>query len=169
MWPRPRGFRAACRARDAEIAFSPGFWWGTTVLPGAPITIEDIHNVTAITYPQVCRTAMTGEGLKDILEGAADNLFNPDPYYRQGGDMIRCGGVGYTIDPVKAAGQRISEMFLLRTGQPVEASKEYVVAGWACTNEGVDGPPVWDLVQQQVARTKAVRVEPAGLVKVGGT
>ena len=155
--------------RDAEIALSPGFWWGTTVLPGAPITIEDIHNVTAITYPQVCRTLMTGERLKEVLEGAADNLFNPDPYHRQGGDMIRCGGVGYTIDPAKPMGQRISEMLLLRTGRSVEASKEYAVAGWACTNEGVDGPPVWDLVEQHVARTKAVRVEPAGLVKVVGT
>jgi sulfur-oxidizing protein SoxB len=154
--------------RDAEIALSPGFWWGTTVLPDAPITIEDIHNATAITYPQVCRTSMSGERLKEILEGAADNVFNPDPYYQQGGDMLRCGGIGYTIDPAKPAGWRISDMVALRSGRPIEGSKEYVVAGWACTNEDVDGPPIWDLVERHVARTKTVRIEPASAVKVVG-
>ena len=157
---------ALLEQRDAEVGFSPGFWWGTTVLPGSPITIEDIHNVTAISYPQVCRRAMTGAQLKELLEGAADNVFNPDPYYQQGGDMIRGGGLGYTIDPAKSAGQRISEMYLLRTGEPIEASKEYVVAGWACTSEGVDGPPIWDIVEQHIAHKKIVRAEPACRVKV---
>ena len=153
---------------NAEIAFSPGFWWGTTVLPGTPITVEDIHNVTAISYPDVCRRSITGEQLNAILEGAADKVFNPDPYYQQGGDMIRCGGLGYTIDPTKPAGQRISEMFVLRTGQPVQANKEYIVTGWACTNEGADGPPIWDVVEHHIARTKIVRGEPASRVKVVG-
>jgi sulfur-oxidizing protein SoxB len=160
---------ALLEQRDAEIAFSPGLWWGTTVLPGAPVTVEDIHNVTAITYPQVCRRSMTGEQLKDVLEGAADNVFNPDPYYQQGGDMIRCGGLGYTIDPAKPAGLRISEMLVLRTGQPVQANREYAVTGWACTNEGMDGPPIWDVIEQHIARTKIVRAEPTGRIKVIGT
>jgi S-sulfosulfanyl-L-cysteine sulfohydrolase len=160
---------ALLEQRDAEIAISPGLWWGTTVLPGAPITVEDIHNVTAITYPQVCRRSMSGEQLKDVLEAAADNVFNPDPYYQQGGDMIRCGGLGYTIDPAKPTGQRISDMLVLRTGEPVAADREYAVTGWACTNEGVDGPPIWDVIEQHIIRSKIVRAEPAGRVKVIGT
>ncbi len=95
---------ALIEERDAEIALSPGFRWGTSVLPGAPITVEDIHNATAITYPNVYRMTMTGARLKEILEDVADNLFNPDPYYQQGGDMVRCGGLGYTIDPAKPPG-----------------------------------------------------------------
>jgi sulfur-oxidizing protein SoxB len=112
---------------------------------------------------------MTGAQLKDVLEGAADNVFNPDPYYQQGGDMIRCGGLAYTIDPAKPAGQRISDMLVLRTSQPVETNKDYAVTGWACTNEGVDGPPIWDVVEQHIARTKIVRAEPVGRVKIIGT
>ena len=96
---------ALLKERDAEIALSPGFRWGTSVLPGQPITVEDIHNATAITYPQVYRRPMTGEQLKAVLEDVADNLFNPDPYYQQGGDMVRCGGLGYAIDIVKADGR----------------------------------------------------------------
>jgi sulfur-oxidizing protein SoxB len=109
---------------------------------------------------------MTGERLKEVLEDAADNIFNPDPYYQQGGDMLRCGGIGYTIDPSKRAGERISEMVALRSGQPIEAHKEYAVAGWACTNEWVDGPPIWDLVERHVSWRKTAWVEPAGHVKV---
>src|SRR5262249_17718743 len=101
---------ALLKERDAEISLSPGFRWGTTVRPGQPITVEDIHNATAITYPQVYRISMTGERLKDVLEDVADNLFNPDPYYQQGGDMVRCGGLGYAIDVSKPIGQRISAM-----------------------------------------------------------
>ena len=96
---------ALLKERDAEIALSPGFRWGTSVLPGQPITLEDIHNATAITYPQVYRMSMNGQRLKDVLEDVADNLFNPDPYYQQGGDMVRCGGLGYAIDISKPIGQ----------------------------------------------------------------
>jgi sulfur-oxidizing protein SoxB len=145
--------------RDAEIALSPGFRWGTSVLPGAPITVEDIHNATAITYPQVYRQQMTGARLKEILEDVADNLFNPDPYYRQGGDMVRCGGLGYTIDTAKPMGGRISGLTHLKSGQPIDAAREYTVAGWASVNEGTEGPPVWELVETYVARKKAVRIE----------
>ncbi len=95
---------ALMQERDAEFALSAGFWWGTSVLPGSPITVEDVHNVTSITFSQVCRTSLSGGRLKEVLEGAADNLVHPDPYYRQGGDTIRCGGIGYTIDVGKPVG-----------------------------------------------------------------
>jgi S-sulfosulfanyl-L-cysteine sulfohydrolase len=160
---------ALIKERDAEIVLSPGFRWGTSVLPDAPITIEDIHNATAITYPQVYRMAMTGQRLKEILEDVADNLFNPDPYYQQGGDMVRCGGLGYAIDVSKPVGQRISAMTHLKTGKPIEPAKEYTVAGWASVNEGTEGPPVWDLVERYVAAEKTVRIAPNQSVKVSGT
>jgi sulfur-oxidizing protein SoxB len=160
---------ALIEERDAEIALSPGTRWGMSILPGTPITIEDIHNATAITYPQAYRLPMSGAQLKLILEDAADNLFNPDPYYQQGGDMIRTGGLGYVIDVGKSAGSRISDMILLATGRPVDADRTYVVAGWASMNEGTEGPPVWDVVESYVARQKTVRCEPRSVVKVVGT
>src|SRR5450755_1824450 len=159
---------ALLKERDAEIALSPGFRWGTSVLPGQPITVEDIHNATAITYPQVYRMAMSGARLKEVLEDVADNLFNPDPYYQQGGDMVRCGGLGYAIDVGKPIGQRISAMTHLKSGQPIESKKEYVVAGWASVNEGTQGPPVWELVERYVAAEKTVRVTPNSSVKISG-
>jgi S-sulfosulfanyl-L-cysteine sulfohydrolase len=155
---------ALIEERDAEIALSPGFWWGTSLLPGASITIEDIHNMTSIAFPEVCRSPMTGERLKAVLEDVADNLFNPDPYYQQGGDMIRCGGVGYTIDPRKPYGQRIADMTLLKGGQRIEAAREYVVASWACGADTVEGPPIWDLVERYVARKKVVSAAPASAI-----
>jgi sulfur-oxidizing protein SoxB len=159
---------ALLKQRDAEIALSPGFRWGTSVLPGAPITVEDIHNATAITYPQVYRLPMTGERLKEVLEDVADNLFNPDPYYQQGGDMVRCGGLGYAIDVSKPIGSRISAMTHLKSGKPIDPKKEYVVAGWASVNEGTQGPPVWELVERYVAAEKTVRVTPNSSVKISG-
>jgi sulfur-oxidizing protein SoxB len=159
---------ALLKERDAEIALSPGFRWGTSVLPGAPITVEDIHNATAITYPQVYRMGMTGERLKEVLEDVADNLFNPDPYYQQGGDMVRCGGLGYAIDVSKPIGSRISAMTHLKSGKPIEPKKEYTVAGWASVNEGTQGPPVWELVERYVAAQKTVRVTPNSSVKISG-
>jgi len=159
---------ALLEERDAEIALSPGFRWGTSVLPGAAITVEDIHNATAITYPQVYRQTMTGARLKEILEDVADNLFNPDPYYQQGGDMVRCGGLGYTIDIGKPMGSRISGLTHLKSGKPIGAARDYTVAGWASVNEGTEGPPVWELVEKYVARRKTVKVEPNLSVKVVG-
>ena len=159
---------ALLKERDAEIALSPGFRWGTSVLPGQPITVEDIHNATAITYPQVYRLPMTGERLKEVLEDVADNLFNPDPYYQQGGDMVRCGGLGYAIDVSKPIGSRISAMTHLKSGKPIDPKKEYVVAGWASVNEGTQGPPVWELVERYVAAEKTVRVAPNSSVKISG-
>ncbi len=159
---------ALLKERDAEIALSPGFRWGTSVLPGQAITVEDIHNATAITYPQVYRMSMTGERLKEVLEDVADNLFNPDPYYQQGGDMVRCGGLGYAIDVSKSIGQRISAMTHLKSGDAIEPKKEYVVAGWASVNEGTEGPPVWELVERYVAANKTVRLEQNTSVKISG-
>ena len=159
---------ALLKERDAEIALSPGFRWGTSVLPGQAITMEDIHNATAITYPQVYRMSMSGERLKEVLEDVADNLFNPDPYYQQGGDMVRCGGLGYAIDVGKPIGQRISAMTQLKLGKPIEPKKEYVVAGWASVNEGTQGPPVWELVERYIAAEKTVRVAPNSSVKISG-
>src|SRR5205085_6775698 len=157
---------ALIEERDAEIALSPGFRWGTSVLPGSAITVEDIHNANAITYPQVYRQQMTGARLKEILEDVADNLFNPDPYYQQGGDMVRCGGLGYTIDVGAPMGSRISGLTHLKSGQPLDAAREYTVAGWASVNEGTQGPPVWELVEKYLVRKKVVRVDAATNVKV---
>ena len=159
---------ALLKERDAEIALSPGFRWGTSVLPGQAITMEDIHNATAITYPQVYRMAMTGERLKEVLEDVADNLFNPDPYYQQGGDMVRCGGLGYAIDVSKPIGQRISAMTHLKSGEAIEPKKEYVVAGWASVNEGTEGPPVWEVVERYIGAAKTVRLEQNTSVKISG-
>jgi sulfur-oxidizing protein SoxB len=138
--------------RDAEIALSPGFRWGVSLLPGQTITAEDIYNATAITYPAAYRTTMTGARLKEVLEDVADNLFNPDPYYQQGGDMVRTGGLAYTIDVAQPIGRRIRDLTLTRTGAPIETAKDYTVAGWASVNEGTEGPPIWDVVMHHIRR-----------------
>lgn len=143
--------------READIALSPGFRWGASVLPGQDITLEDIYNVTAMTYPAAYRSEMTGARLKEVLEDVADNLFNPDPYYQQGGDMVRVGGMGYTIDVANAMGNRISNMTLLKTGDPIDPDKTYVVAGWASVGEGTEGPPIWDVVTSHIKRVGTVQ------------
>jgi sulfur-oxidizing protein SoxB len=152
--------------RDAEIALSPGFRWGNSLLPGRDITREDIYNATAITYPATYRMPMPGARLKEILEDVGDNLFNPDPYYQQGGDMVRVGGVSYTIDIGKPMGSRISDLTLLRDSHPIEPSKDYVVAGWASVNEGTEGPPIWDVVINHVGKKKVVAPKESGHVRV---
>jgi sulfur-oxidizing protein SoxB len=160
--------QALLAERDAEIALSPGFRWGATLLPGEEIRLEDVYAQTAITYPAVYRNEMTGAFLKEVLEDVADNLFNPDPYYQQGGDMVRVGGLAYAIDVGQPIGQRISEMTLLRTGEKIDPGKTYAVAGWASVNEGTEGPPVWELVSRWIERQKVVRVEETRAVKVTG-
>lgn len=149
---------AMLEERDAEIALSPGFRWGASLLPGQEITVEDVHNHTSITYPNVYRTEFNGEFLKVILEDVADNLFNVDPYYQQGGDMVRVGGMGYTIDVDKPIGSRISNMTLLKDGSPIDASRNYVVAGWASVNEGTEGPPAYDLVAKHIENKGTVNI-----------
>ena len=160
--------QAMIAERDVEIALSPGFRWGGTVLPGDPVTFEAITNATAITYPACYRTTMTGKQLKDVLEDVADNIFHPDPYFQGGGDMVRVGGVGYAIDVSQSVGKRISGLTHLKTGAPLEADKSYAVAGWASINQGVEGPPIWEVVERFVADTKTIRVEPNNAVKVSG-
>ena len=165
--------QALITERDAEIALSPGFRWGASLLPGQPITREDIYNMTAITYPDVYRVAMTGSDLKAILEDVADNLFNPDPYYQQGGDMVRVGGLGFAINPAEKAGNRISQMTLLPTREtpseePIDPARSYMVAGWASVNQGVEGPAVYDLLSSYIQSQKVVSVPPNDHVKIIG-
>lgn len=160
--------QALMAERDAEIALSPGFRWGASLLPGQAITVDDVHNMTAITYPNVYRQEMTGAMLKVILEDVADNLFNPDPYYQQGGDMVRVGGMGYRITPGQPMGARISDMTHLASGAPIDPAKTYTVAGWASVNEGTDGPPVYDLVADHIRRQGTVSVPPNRSVQVAG-
>ena len=154
--------------READIAMSPGVRWGPSLIPGQDITREDIFNVTSMTYGKAYRTGMTGEFIKVILEDVADNIFNPDPYYQQGGDMVRIGGMGYRIDINQPQGSRISEMVLLRTGEAIDPSKTYVVAGWASVNEGTEGPQIWDVVESHIRKQGTVRVTPNESVKVIG-
>ncbi|MGE0700218.1 MAG: thiosulfohydrolase SoxB [Hyphomicrobiaceae bacterium] len=159
---------AILQQRDAEIALSPGIRWGTSLLPGQDITFEDITNATAMTYPACYRMTMSGKRLKEVLEDVADNIFNPDPFYQQGGDMVRTGGLGYTIDVAKPIGQRISGMTMLKSGNSVEADKDYVVAGWASINQGTEGPPIWDVVARHIEAAKVVAPRETDAVKVVG-
>jgi sulfur-oxidizing protein SoxB len=140
--------------KDAQIAFSPGFRWGTSLLPGSAITMEHLLDQTAMSYPQTTLTEMSGERIKLVLEDVADNLFNPDPYLQQGGDMVRVGGLSYAIEPTAPAGGRIQDMRL--AGTPIEAGKTYKVAGWAPVAAGVQGEPVWDLVARWLRAQKSV-------------
>ena len=159
---------ALINEREADIAMSPGVRWGPSILPGQDITREDIWNVTSMSYPNAYRTEMTGEFIHVILEDVGDNLFNPDPYYQQGGDMVRVGGLGYRIDVNKPQGQRISEMTLLKTGEAIDPSKTYVVAGWASVNEGTEGPPIWDVVENHIRNLGTVTVQENTSVDVVG-
>ncbi|MEC7762214.1 MAG: thiosulfohydrolase SoxB [Pseudomonadota bacterium] len=152
--------------READIAMSPGVRWGPSLLPGDNITREDIWNVTSMSYPNAYRTEMTGEFIHTILEDVADNLFNPDPYYQQGGDMVRIGGMGYRIDITKPQGSRITEMTLLKTGEAIDPAKTYQVAGWASVNEGTEGPPIWDVVESHIKKLGTVTLDPNTSVEV---
>jgi sulfur-oxidizing protein SoxB len=146
---------ALMAVKGADAGFSPGFRWGTTILPGEPITMERLMDQTAITYPYSSLTAMKGEQIKGIMEDVCDNLFNPDPYYQQGGDMVRVGGIQYTVAPNSVMGKRISDMTL--NGKPIEADKTYKVAGWAPVAEGATGVPVWDVVAEYLRAKKTIK------------
>ena len=152
--------------KGAEIAFSPGFRWGTSLLPGQAITMEHLMDQTAITYPHTTVNELTGETIKTILEDVADNLFNPDPYYQQGGDMVRVGGLAYTCDPNGKMGSRISGMIL--KGRPVDAAKKYKVAGWAPVAEGASGEPIWDLMAAYLRDRKTIKPKRLNLPKLIG-
>jgi sulfur-oxidizing protein SoxB len=157
------------KMKDAEIAFSPGFRWGTSLLPGDPITMENLLDQTAITYPYTTLTPMTGEFIKTVLEDVCDNLFNPDPYYQQGGDMVRVGGLQYRCDPTAKMGSRITAMSL--GGKPIEASKTYRVAGWAPVSEeakNAGGEPIWDLMARYLRDVKTVKPVKLNLPELQG-
>ncbi|MGW8367234.1 MAG: thiosulfohydrolase SoxB [Gammaproteobacteria bacterium] len=141
----------------AEIALSPGFRWGTTVLPGQAVTMEHVLDQTCITYPETYVREMTGEEIKLILEDVADNLFNPDPFYQQGGDMVRVGGMNYVCDPTASAGQRVSAM-TLDNGKAVDAAKRYLVSGWATVGSQSPGRPVWDIVAEYLRDRKVASI-----------
>jgi S-sulfosulfanyl-L-cysteine sulfohydrolase len=152
--------------RDTQISLSPGFRWGTTLLPGDDITMDDLYTETAMSYPQVYRNEMTGAQLKEILEDVCDNLFNKDPFFQQGGDMVRVGGMSYTCAVNETIGNRISDMRLTATGEPLDASSTYVVGGWASVNEGVEGPAIYDLMESYLTRLGTVNVPDERSVKV---
>ena len=145
---------ALMAVKGAEIAFSPGFRWGTSLLPGQPILMEHVLDQTALTYPATTLTDMPGEMIKTVLEDVADNLFNADPYMQQGGDMVRVGGLQYAIDPNESIGKRISDMRL--AGKPIDPKKTYKVAGWASVQENVQGEPIWDVVAKYLRDQKVL-------------
>ncbi|MBL8318469.1 MAG: thiosulfohydrolase SoxB [Burkholderiaceae bacterium] len=165
---------ALMEVQGADLAFSPGFRWGTSLLPGEAITRELLMDQLAITYPYATLTSMSGETIKTVLEDVADNLFNPDPYYQQGGDMVRVGGMSYTMDPNAKMGSRIGDMRL--GDKPIEAGKTYKVAGWApVAEEAKNAPgvkPVWEVVEawlkSQGGRVKPRRVNMPALVGMAG-
>lgn len=157
---------ALMEVKGADAAFSPGFRWGTTLLPGDPITMERLMDQTAITYPETTLNTMTGETIKTIMEDVCDNLFNVDPYYQQGGDMVRVGGIEYTVNPNATIGKRITDMRI--KGKPVEADKTYKVAGWAPVGEGVEGEPIWEVAAAYLRDRKVIRGVKLNTPKIAG-
>jgi sulfur-oxidizing protein SoxB len=157
---------ALIAVKGAQIAFSPGFRWGTTLLPGQTILMEHVLDQTAITYPYTTLNDLSGEMIKTILEDVADNLFNPDPYLQQGGDMVRVGGLTYAIDPNAKMGSRISDMRL--GGEPIDPKKTYKVAGWAPVAEGAQGEPVWDVVARFLRDQKVLKPRKLNLPTIKG-
>jgi len=145
---------ALMEVQDAEIAFSPGFRWGVSVLPGQDITFDHVMTQTGLTYPVVTRNPMTGEFIKTVLEDVADNIFNTDPYYQQGGDMVRVGGLKFAIDPTVTIGKRITDMEL--NGEKIMPGKSYMVAGWASVAQPLEGRPIWDVVSEYLRNQKTV-------------
>ncbi len=158
---------AQIEVQGADMAFSPGFRWGVSLLPGEAITREALMSQTAITYPKATLNTITGENLKTIMEGIADNLFHEDPYYQMGGDMVRTAGLKYTIDPTAKMDHRISDMEI--NGSKVEASKEYLVAGWAAVNPVPKGRPIWDIVEEYLKSIKVVKIDKPNVPKLKGS
>ena len=157
---------AIMEVKGADIGFSPGFRWGTTLLPGSAITFEHLMDQTAITYPHTTLTEMKGERVKEILEDIADNLYNPDPYYQQGGDMVRVGGMSYVCDPNAAAGRRVSDMRL--NDKPMTAERIYKVAGWAPVDPSASGEPVWDVVGRWLRDKKIIGTRKVNVPRLVG-
>ncbi len=158
---------ALTTVNDAQISLSPGFRWGTTVLPGQAITMENVLDQTCITYPETYRREMGGAEIKLILEDVADNLFNKDPYFQQGGDMVRVGGLDYVCEPAGAMGERVTNM-TLNDGTPIEASKKYVVSGWATVGSQSPGRPIWDVVADYLRDQDGVKISKLNSPKLKG-
>ena len=158
---------ALLKENDAEISLSPGFRWGTTLPTNNTITMEHVLDQTCMTYPETYRREMSGKNLKLILEDVCDNLFNPNPYYQQGGDMVRVGGMNYTCKPNESIGHRIDNM-TLDSGKAIEDDKNYIVAGWATVNEKAPGPPVWDQVATYIKNQDSVKVDTVNTPKLIG-
>jgi S-sulfosulfanyl-L-cysteine sulfohydrolase len=154
---------ALLRRGDAQIAFSPGFRWGITILPGQEITLEDVYSHTAVTYPNSWVREMTGSEIHQVMEDVADNLFHPDPYYRQGGDMVRLGGLTYAIDPSRRAGKRIFDIRV--AGRPLDVDRRYKATGWASLGEA-NGPPAWDVVADHLRSVRRVKLNPRARVRL---
>ena len=159
--------RALLKEKQAEIAFSPGFRWGTTLLPGEPITLEHLMDQTAITYPNTTLNELSGAQIKAILEDVADNVFHADPYLQQGGDMVRVGGMSYRLEPKAKIGHRISALEI--AGKPLHSTKRYKVAGWAPVAEGITGEPIWDVVARYLRATGTVPPLKAQQPRLAGT
>jgi S-sulfosulfanyl-L-cysteine sulfohydrolase len=149
---------------DAEVAFSPGFRWGVTIVPGQEITLEDVYSHTGLSYPNCLARELNGAEIHRIMEDVADNLFHPDPYYRQGGDMVRVGGIAYTIDPRRPMGQRISDIRV--GGRPLAPDRRYKTASWASPGPEAAGPPAFDVVADHLRSLKRVKLDPRPRVKV---
>ena len=147
---------------------SPGFRWGTTLLPGQKITIDDLYSQTSINYPEVYRNEMNGKQLKNLLEDVCDNIFNPDPFYQQGGDMVRLGGLSYTCNPKNSIGNRISDLTLMPSGNPIDPSKQYIVGGWGSINPDVKGPPIYKILEKYISNENLVKPKNKNLVKIKG-
>ena len=159
---------AIIQNRDTEISLSPGFRWGTTILPGQKITIDDIYSQTAMNYPEVYRTEMSGETIKNLIEDVADNIFNPDPFFQQGGDMVRVGGLSYTCSPKNSIGERISNLAMVSTGEYIDPSKKYIVGGWGSIKPDVEGPAVFDLLEKYISEKKLIKPHYENAVEIKG-
>ena len=155
---------ALLKRLDTEVAFSPGFRWGVTVVPGQEIALEDVYSHTGLTYPNTLVRELSGAEIHQIMEDVADNLFHPDPYYRQGGDMLRVGGITYTIDPRQRLGRRISEVTV--SGKPIEPARRYKTASWASVGVEAPGPPAFEVVAAHLRELKRVKLDPRPRVKV---
>ncbi len=157
--------------KGADISLSPGFRWGTSVMAGQDITFDDLMTQTAMTYPETYARDITGQGIKDILEDVADNLFNIDPFYQQGGDMVRTGGISYTINPTGKMGERITNIQLTKNGKKLDASKSYKVAGWSTVGSKSPGEPVWETVEAYLKNIKHIanlKVDTPDIVGIKG-
>ena len=154
--------------RDTEISLSPGFRWGTTLLPGQKITIDDIYSQTSMNYPEVYRIEMTGKMIKELLEDVCDNIFNPDPFFQQGGDMVRVGGLTYTCHPKNKIGNRISDLRMISSGKTIESNKKYVVGGWGSVNPNVKGPAIYNLLENYISEKKIIKKSNLEAVKIVG-